>query len=100
MITFYVRKQFKPIVRRFKELISKDPRYKQKRYKVASGLFSVALMDLMTDYVLAKDPKFIEQLAAIRAKENEAAKNSKNNKTTQTTSTADLNLGDENDDDA
>ncbi len=56
--TFYIREQFKPVWDRFLELAKKDEKIQRLRYKNKSGLISIAIMQLIYNYVLKKDKNF------------------------------------------
>ena len=58
IITLYVRSRYRSLYWRFCELIKGDERFKQLRSKRSSGLQSVAVMQLIYEYVMRKDPSF------------------------------------------
>ena len=64
LVSLYIKEKYKPIYKRFKELVARDPVYLRKQTKTNSGLMSAAIWDMIVTYVQEKDPDFIIQLAS------------------------------------
>jgi len=52
--TIYIRKSLLPVWKEFLELIKKDAYFKKLRYKESDGLISIAIMQLINDYVMSQ----------------------------------------------
>ena len=58
IITLYVRKKYQPLYKKFGELVKKDEDMIELRYKKDFGLISIAIFQLMYQYVMEKEPTF------------------------------------------
>lgn len=58
LVTIYVKEKYKPLWEKFNSLIEKDADFIARRYKTNSGLASIAILQLIYDYILTKEPNF------------------------------------------
>ncbi len=58
MVTFYLRKKYRPLFEEYMKLIEKDEGLKKQRYKKGDGLLSISILNLMYGYVLDQNPNF------------------------------------------
>ena len=71
----YIRERYKPLWVEFLNLIKRDDDFKSLRTKTSSGLISIAIMQLIYDYVMEKKPNFqlIGGLEDINNEENNSS---------------------------
>lgn len=71
---FYIREKFKPIWIEFIRLIKEDNNFINQRVKDNAGLISIAILTLIYNYVMSKNPDFQIQNETSNQNNSEEAK--------------------------